>query len=255
MQRLRFVQDVFSGAAQVTVESLAVHRTECARTFDQGACARQRIVAAVLLERLAGGLEGLRAVLAELLDDRLCQRIEVRLAAVQVVEAARHFTREFDVRALVFADRNERRLVDQDVGGLQQRVTEEAVGREVAVLQLLDLVLVGRHAFEPAERRAHREQGEQLGMFGQAALDEDRRVLGVDAGGEPVDDHLVDVLLHDLALFVVRGQCVPVGDEVEALVVLLHAHPVLQRAVVVAEVHRAGRAHSGEDSLLHGAEL
>ena len=55
-----------------------------------------------------------------------------------------------------------------------------------------------------------------------------------------------------LALFVVRGQRVPVGDEVEAVVVVLQAHPVLQGAVVVAEVHGAGGAHAGEDAGLHG---
>ena len=78
------------------------------------------------------------------------------------------------------------------------------------------------------------------------------RLLGVEAGGEPVDHHVVDVLLDDLALFVVRGQRVPVGDEVEAVVVVLQPHPVLQRAVVVAEVQRAGGAHAGEDAGSHG---
>ena len=76
-----------------------------------------------------------------------------------------------------------------------------------------------------------------------------RRVVGVDAGGEPVDHHVVDVLLDDAALFVVRRQRVPVGDEVEALELGLQAHPVLQRAVVVAEMQRAGRAHAREDAL------
>ena len=73
-------------------------------------------------------------------------------------------------------------------------------------------------------------------------------LLGVEPGGEPVDDHVVDGLLDDLALFVVRGQRVPVGDEVEAVVVVLQPHPVLQRAVVVAQVHRAGGAHAGKDA-------
>jgi phosphoribosylglycinamide formyltransferase 1 len=53
-------------------------------------------------------------------------------------------------------------------------------------------------------------------------------------------------------LFVVRGQRVPVGDEVEAVVLVLQPHPVLQRAVVVAQVHGAGGAHAGENSGSHG---
>ena len=191
----------------------------------------------------------LAASLPSFPDDVARQLVEVRLAAVEMVEAPRHFARELDVRRLVLAHRHVRGLVDEDVGGLQERVAEEAVGREIAVLQLLHLVLVGRHALEPAERRAHRQQREQLGVLGQAALDEDGRVVGVDAGGEPVDHHVVDVLLDDAALFVVRRERVPVGDEVEAVVVLLQPHPVLQRAVVVAEMERAGGPHAGQHAL------
>ena len=198
---------------------------------------------------LRAASNALAASLPSFLTTFLRQLVEVRLAAVEVVEAARDLARQLDVRRLVLAHRHVGRLVDQDVGRLQQRVAEEAVGREVAVLELVHLVLVGRHALEPAERRAHRQQREQLGVLGQAALDEDGRVVGVDAGGEPVDHHVVDVLLDDAALFVVRRQRVPVGDEVEALELGLQAHPVLQRAVVVAEVQRAGRAHAREDAL------
>jgi phosphoribosylglycinamide formyltransferase-1 len=93
---------------------------------------------------------------------------------------------------------------------------------------------------------------EQLGVLGQPALDEDRRALRIEAGGEPVDHHVVDVLLDDLAVLVVRRQRMPVGDEVEAVVVGLQADPVLQRAVVVAEMQLAGRPHAGEDALARG---
>jgi len=202
--------------------------------------------------RRAPSLERPRRILAELLHDRARQLLEVGLAAVEVVEAARDLARDLDVRRLVDADRNVGRLVDQDVGRLQQRIAEEAVGREVLVLEALDLVLVRRHALEPAERRSHREQREQLGVLGQPALDEERRLVGVEAGGEPVGDHLVDRSLDHLALLVVRRQRVPVGGEEEALVLVLQAHPVLERAVPVAEVHRPGRPHAGENAAARG---
>ena len=64
---------------------------------------------------------------------------------------------------------------------LQQRVAEKAVGRQIAVGQLLLLILVGRHALQPAERRDHREQQVQLGMLGHARLDEQRRLRRIDA--------------------------------------------------------------------------
>ena len=79
------------------------------------------------------------------------------------------------MRDLVLAHRHVRRPVDQDVGALQQRIAEEAVRREVFFLELLLLILVGRHALQPAERRDHRQQQVQLGVLGHARLDEDRR--------------------------------------------------------------------------------
>ncbi len=42
--------------------------------------------------------------------------------------------------------------VHDDVGGLQSRVAEEAVGVEIFVGDVVDLLFVGGDAFEPAER-------------------------------------------------------------------------------------------------------
>ena len=70
------------------------------------------------------------------------------------IESADDFAREFDVRGLVFADRHEqvavRFAVHDDVGGLEERIAEEAVGAEVAVFEIFDLFFVGGDAFEPA---------------------------------------------------------------------------------------------------------
>ena len=72
---------------------------------------------------------------------------------------------------------------------------------------------------------------------------------GIDAGREPVDHHVPDVLLDLTGLVVMRRQRVPVGDEEQALVLVLQLHPVLQHAVVMPEMQRAGRAHAGQDSI------
>ena len=69
---------------------------------------------------------------------------------------------------------------------------------------------------------------------------------GFRPGGEVVDEHLPDVLLQLRGVLVARGQHVPVGDEEEALVLVLQLDPVAQRAVVVAEVQRPGGPHAGE---------
>src|SRR5262245_65998763 len=49
-------------------------------------------------------------------------------------------------------------------------------------------------------------------------------------------------------VLVAGGEHVPVGDEEEALVLILQLDPVTQRAMPVAEVQRAGRTHAGKDA-------
>ena len=61
-------------------------------------------------------------------------------------------------------------------------------------------------------------------------------------------EHVPDVLRDVAGLVVVRGERVPVGDEEQARVLVLQPDPVLERAVVVAEVQRARGAHAGENA-------
>ena len=144
---------------------------------------------------------------------------------IEVVEAAHHLARQLEVRHLVVAHRHEVGVVDDDVGGLQQRVAEEADARQVALGELLDLLLVGRHALQPRNRRDHLQQQVQLGVLGHHRLHEDRAPLGVDAGANPVGD-VVDRAVDDVAgVGEVAGERVPVGDEVEAVVVAPAAPP------------------------------
>ena len=145
---------------------------------------------------------------------------------------------------LVFAHWNIVGFVDQDIRRLQQRVAQEAVGAEVFVFEFFLLVFVGGHAFQPTNRGAHGQQGEQLGVLGQAALQKNGALRGVQPSGEPVDDHFIDVLLDDAGVLVVGGQGVPVSDEVKALHLRLQAHPVFQGAVVVPQMQSAGGAHA-----------
>jgi hypothetical protein len=56
------------------------------------------------------------------------------------------------VGSLVLADRDEVRLVDQDICGLEERVPQESVGGEVATGEVFLLLLVAGDALEPAER-------------------------------------------------------------------------------------------------------
>ena len=159
------------------------------------------------------------------------------------------FARQLEVRDLIFADRNALRVVHGDVGGLQQRVAEKPDRRQILVLEVVLLLLVGRHALEPGHRHDHRQQQVQLGVLGHERLDEKRALLGIEAGADPVGDVLVGVRRQLARVGVVARQRVPVGDEIEAVVLLLQRHPVAERADQMAEMQAARRPHAGDDAV------
>src|SRR5437762_930884 len=262
-QRLLAVQATDAGAAATLVHPLArglvgvelvqVPHRALLRVARVGAPhqrlgALQRFPFAALLELAAQLPVGGGIASPQALHRALRLHLEVRLAPVEVVEAPRGFAAELHVRHLVLAHRHVGGAVHQDVGALQQRVAEEAVGPEILLLQLLLLILVTGYALEPPERCDHRQEQVQLRVLGHVRLDEQRRDPGIEAGRQPVDEHLVHVLLQLRGLVVAGREHVPVGHEEEALVLVLQLHPVAQRAVIVAEVQPPGGSHARQDA-------
>ncbi len=190
---------------------------------------------------IAGGVTS-----TETLHGALDLLFEVRLAAIQVIETPRRLPCQLDVRDLILAHGHIGRAIDENVRALQQRVAEKAVGREVAILELLLLVLEARYAFQPAQWGHHGQEQMQLRVLGNVRLDEQGRHARVQTGRQPVDQHILDVLLQTRGIVITRRQHVPVGHEEEALVLVLELDPVAQCPVVVAEVETAGRPHARE---------
>src|SRR6059036_831944 len=89
-------------------------------------------------------------------------------------------------------------------------------------------------------------------MLRDVGLNEERRALGVETRGQPVDEDLAGVLPYPGSVLVVRRERVPVGDEVEALVLGLEAQEVVERAKEVSQVQHAARLHSAQDTFGHG---
>ena len=54
------------------------------------------------------------------------------------------------------------------------------------------------------------------------------------------------VFLELRGVLVAGGQRMPVGDEEVAFVLILQLDPILERAVIVAEMQLTGRAHAGQ---------
>ena len=137
--------------------------------------------------------------------------------AVEAVEAPDDLAADLEVALLVLADRDVVREVERDVGRHEDRVAEEAERPEVLLAELLDLLLVRRHALEPAERRDHPEDERQLGRLRDARLDED---APTSRGRGPTDSQSVTAssVASRIArrVGVVGRQGVEVGDEVVA---------------------------------------
>jgi len=141
------------------------------------------------------------------------------------------------VRSLILADRNERRLRQSDVGGLEDRVCQQAV---VDVLGLVRaLLLVGRSALQPADRRHGVEEPAQLGDLRPMRLDKDGASFRVKAQGDQGGRHLEGLAAQHLRIVDVC-QGVVVDDAVDRLIAILQSHVIADRAQVVAQVRPAG---------------
>ena len=75
-------------------------------------------------------------------------------------------------------------------------------------------------------------------------------LLRIEADREVVERDLEDVGLELFRMLEVVGQRLHVGDQHVGVVFVLQAHAVLQRADVMAEMQRAGRAVAGQNSFL-----
>ena len=146
---------------------------------------------------------------------------------------------------LVVADGDVGGIVDQDVGGLEDGVSEQADAG--AFLILARLVLELGHAVEPAHARGALEDPGELGMGGDGALREQDRLFGVDPAGDQRGGHFADVGAQGGGI-AVDGQRVEVGEEEQALGLVLHPLPAQDRAEEVAEVEPAGRLDPRDDA-------
>src|SRR6185437_15011674 len=86
----------------------------------------------------------------------------------------------------------------------------------------------------------------QFGMLWNVRLNEHGAALRIKPGGQPVQQDLERVLLDARGIGVVGGERVPVSKEEKAIVLVLHADPVVQGADKVSQMQFAGGAHTAE---------
>src|SRR5579872_2383889 len=193
--------------------------------------------------------DGLRHPLLSVgaLDERRLGQQRSRLGehgCVGPVELPDDLADELEVRQLIFADRHAATLDHHDVRPLQHGIGQKAEVHVVRVL--LGHLLEGRRAQDPPERRDHGQQQRELRHLGDLRLLVQDAALRADAHRDQIRCEIEDLALHGVPVGL-GCQRVVVGDEVEALVVLLQLDPVLGRAKVVAEVEPARWPHAAQD--------
>ena len=189
--------------------------------------------------------EAIDGLLADLHLDADAELGDVR--GKVVVEFLGDVAGQLQMLLLVLAHRHMRGAVDEDVGGHQARIGEQAERGVLAVLA--GLVLELRHAVHPADARHAVEDPGKLGMLHHPALVEDDVLLRVDAGGEEGRGDrarlILEVIMHEL-----RCQRMQVDHAIDAVGRVLQRDELLDRAEIVAEVEVARRLDAGEDKRL-----
>ncbi len=170
------------------------------------------------------------------------------LLANQRVEAAHYLVGLLQHGQLILAHRHMGGAKGGDVGGLADRIDQEA-GRQAALEPfLLDLRLDGGVALQPGDADQVEVIGRQLGEGGQGALQAEGGFGRIEAGGQVVGHHFQHVIGHLGRVVAVVGQRLQIGDHHELAVMVLGGHALAQRADVVADVQFAGGTVAGQDN-------
>jgi hypothetical protein len=81
-------------------------------------------------------------------------------------------------------------------------------------------------------------------------LNEYDALLGVNAGGQPVKHHFIDIVSKGLCVFQ-SGESMNIHHAIDAVIFILHGNEILYRSQVVTNMLSACGAEPGENALSH----
>ena len=164
--------------------------------------------------------------------------------AEALVEPLREVAGELEVLALVFPDRHDVGVVEEDVGRLQHRVGHQP-DREARLRRRLLPEL--RHAPELPVGSHALHHPCQARVLGYVALDEERADVRIEAAGDQERGQVERRLAQLVGLLGNRDR-VQVDERVERIHLVLLRHPAADGAGVVAEVLLARRLDPRENA-------
>ena len=138
---------------------------------------------------------------------------------------------------LVFAHRHQVGVIQEDVGGHQHRVIEQAYRHLVALLHSLLLEL--NHPLQPVERSHAVQQPAQLAVGRHMALNEHGGLGGIDATGQ-IQGRRAAGVGRQLLRVVGNRDRMQVHHTKKGVVAVLKVHPVADGAEPVAQMQRSG---------------
>jgi hypothetical protein len=139
------------------------------------------------------------------------------------------------VLLLVFADRHDVRVEDQNIRRHQHGIGEEAViGREA----MRQLVLVGVAALEQTHRRYRAQEPGEFGDFRHVGLFPEHGLLRIKTASQEIQRNIERVFAA-LGGIGQRGHRMVVGDEVERIALILQFDGGSHHPEIVAEMQRA----------------
>ena len=83
-------------------------------------------------------------------------------------------------------------------------------------------------------------------MLRHVRLNEHGAAIRIKSGGKPIHKHFDRVLLYLRSVGVISSESMPIRDKEETVELVLHAHPVVERADKVSQVQLARRPHAAQ---------
>ena len=149
---------------------------------------------------------------------------------------------------LVFANRHNVALAEQNVASLMHRIRKQKAGKGMARSFLFRLN--GRVAQQFRLGNQGQERKHKLVQSRDSRMGEDDRLLGIDAARKVVDNHVAHIVLNVFRGIAVGDYLIIGNNNARGNALVLQSHTFLNRAEIMAQVQATGRTIAREHTVL-----